>query len=277
MKKLLSLIIIAFILCTPTSAATIIDETAKVSSRFENAQGQTISSAKGVDKTKCGHIGVIKLDFSYPSQILALTNSKEDKRYIDPDSYTAPLVPEGYRDCILATNPEKGKMVFYYNYNITKIKQSAITKNGVVFRVAFKVLKDGVCKVSYLKETCSAAGWNKGENRVAGFSLTYSSSPLLNVEKQSNSGGFVPCRIKARITNLKRKGKNKVSLTVSGCKCYYKYKIKYAYNKKMKKAKYKTITGRTTVLRKLKSGKRLYIQAKAPGNPYGRRKSIKIY
>lgn len=298
MKKILSFFLIALTLCSTVTAATIIDETALVTAHFENEKGEKTDTAKkgdtvyytvslnGIDKTKCGHIGVIKLDFSYPQNALSPTLSDDDKRYVDEKSFTCPTIPDGYKDSVYATAPEKNKLVFYYNYNITKIKQSAITKNGVVFRIALKVLKTGNFSIDFMKDTCSAAAWNKTENRVAGYSLTYSPAPTLKIPE--NKGISEPTKTDtvnksepethadAKILYLKRKGR-KVIVKWSGCVCHKKYRIKYSYKKNMKKAKYKIVNAKRVTLRNLKKGKRLYVRVKVLGGKYGIRKSIKIY
>ncbi len=65
----------------------------------------------------------------------------------------------------------------------------------------------------------------------------------------------------AKVKKLKLKpSKKKVTITFKAAKNAKKYIIKYSYKKNMKAAKYKTVKKCKTVIKKLKSGKKIYVQ-----------------
>lgn len=75
---------------------------------------------------------------------------------------------------------------------------------------------------------------------------------------------------KVKMVTVKSKAKKKVTVTWKAAKNAKKYIVKYSYKSNMKSAKTKTVAKLKVTLKKLKSGKRVYVQVQGiNGETYG--------
>ena len=186
------------------------------------------------------------------------------------------------------SNPKDGVLKVLY-CDETDEQNGAIKADGVLVTIDFTVASDapvGATEITFTENGDYVIPDESDPSNFKNYTVEYKGVSLSVVASQQpttgapttnapttvkptdkptqstpDKDGVVSAKKPAKVKKVNVKaGKKKVTVTWKAAKNAKKYKVKYSYKKNMKKAKTKTVTKRKLVIKKLKSGKKVYVQ-----------------